>query len=110
SVDVSLLRTVPGPSGIALITVDERGENTIVVAPGANATVTALTAAERAAVAAADVLVCQLEVPVELLAAIDLLVVNEREAAIVVGGDDPLVPRLVVTLGAAGARYADRSG
>ncbi|KAB7790351.1 ribokinase [Bifidobacterium leontopitheci] len=35
--DVSQLITVDGPSGATLITVDAHGENTIVVAPGANA-------------------------------------------------------------------------
>jgi ribokinase len=36
-VDVTSLRTVPGmPSGIAMITVDQAGENMITVAPGAN--------------------------------------------------------------------------
>src|SRR5687768_3236158 len=53
-VDVTALRTVPGPSGVALITVDATGENTIVVAAGANAALTALTGAERAVITAAD--------------------------------------------------------
>jgi ribokinase len=39
-VDVAHLRTDPAaPSGVALIAVDERGENTIIVSPGANARV-----------------------------------------------------------------------
>ncbi|NUT35366.1 MAG: ribokinase [Hamadaea sp.] len=63
--DLSLLRTEPGPSGVALIAVDDAGENFIVVAPGANAKVTALTEADRVAIAAADALVLQLEIPVE---------------------------------------------
>jgi ribokinase len=139
-VDVSRLRTVPGPSGVALIAVDDAAENQIVVAPGANASVTGLTEPDRAAIAAADVLLCQLEIPLpavveaaaaasfvilnaapvrplpaELLDAVDLLVVNESEAAGLVEGGAPeellaLVPRVVVTLGAAGAAYADRAG
>ncbi|UGQ14417.1 ribokinase [Yinghuangia sp. ASG 101] len=36
-VDTALVTTDAGPSGVALITVDERGENTITVSPGANA-------------------------------------------------------------------------
>ena len=40
----------PGPSGVALIAVDDAGENQILVAPGANADARALTDAELAAV------------------------------------------------------------
>jgi ribokinase len=64
-VDTARLRVVDGPSGVALIAVDDAGENMIVVAPGANAAVTGLTAADRVAITAADVLMCQLEVPIE---------------------------------------------
>jgi ribokinase len=143
-VDVSALRTVPGPSGVALIAVDERAENTIVVVPGANGTVTALSEVDRRAIEGADVLLCQLETPLdavlsaaghargagvrvllnaaparvlpsELLALVDLLVVNEHEAAIVAGSPEveallALVPQVVLTLGAAGAVYASRTG
>src|SRR5207245_2902209 len=65
----SLLRVVYGASGVALILVDGSGENMIVVAPGANAALTSLTGPELAAVAEADVLLLQLEVPVETVAA-----------------------------------------
>ncbi|WP_433534078.1 ribokinase [Micromonospora sp. CA-249363] len=149
-VDVRGLRTVAGPSGVALIAVDANAENFIVVAPGANATLTELDADDRATIAAADVLLLQLEVPLpavtraaawaradgttvvlnaapaatlptELLDLVDVLVVNEHEAAVVAGvtSDDPpvlldallkLVPRVVLTLGARGAAYADRHG
>lgn len=151
-VDVTQLRTVSGPSGVALIAVDDAAENLIVVAPGANATLTSLTGPDRAAVTTADVLLCQREVPLaavteaavagrqagtvvilnaapagplpaELLAAVDVLVVNEHEAAAVAGSvadsvDEAAlfgallarVPRVVLTLGARGARYADRDG
>jgi ribokinase len=148
-VDLRGLRSVPGPSGVALITVDEAAENSIVVAPGANGELNGLDEEDRAAVAAADVLLCQLEIPLatvaeaaaaahtggtvvvlnaaparvlpaELLDAVDILVVNEGEAAVVSerdGSPDELltallvaVPRVVLTLGARGARYADRDG
>ncbi|HTJ36277.1 MAG TPA: ribokinase [Dactylosporangium sp.] len=149
-VDVRGLRTADGPSGVALITVDAAAENCIVVAPGANATLTVLDPADRAAIAAADVLLLQLEIPLtavaeaagaaraagttvvlnaapaaqlppDLLALIDVLVVNEHEAAVVAGrtGAGPdglldalleLVPRVVLTLGARGAAYGDRDG
>jgi ribokinase len=157
-VDTSLLRVVYGASGVALIVVDDAGENSIVVAPGANAAFTALTGPELAAIAAADVLLCQLEIPMGtataacaaaheagtrvvlnaapartlpggLLAAVDLLVLNEVEARVLApvapvsvdAGDYPepvelldalleQVPRVVVTRGASGAWYADREG
>ncbi|MEU8301785.1 ribokinase [Micromonospora sp. NPDC048909] len=149
-VDVRGLRTVPGASGVALIAVDRDAENFIVVAPGANGALTELDAADRSAIAAADVLLLQLEVPLstvvraadwaraegatvvlnaapaavlpaQLLELVDVLVVNEHEAAVVAGvfSDDPpvlldalleLVPRVVLTLGARGAAYGDRRG
>lgn len=90
-------------TGIAMIAVDDDGENQIVVAPGANRRLTP----ERVAVPQADAMICQLEVPVdtlretarqfdgflcinlapvcdvpdELIARADLVVVNEIEAA-----------------------------
>jgi ribokinase len=55
-------------SGVALITVDARGENEIVVASGANATVTGLDIkAAEAAFAAADLVLVQLEIPIEAI-------------------------------------------
>nr|WP_221375890.1 ribokinase [Actinoplanes polyasparticus] len=145
-VDMQHVRTSYGPSGVAVIMVDRDGENSILVAPGANNTFVGLTEAEQAAIAAGDVLLCQQEIPVEtvvaaaraarsggtrmilnaaparelpdeLLADIDLLVVNEVEALMVAGGDSidvpkllSMVPRVVLTLGGSGSRYADREG
>jgi ribokinase len=112
------LRTVPGPSGIAQIVVDGEGHNAIVVVPGANGTVTALTPQDEAAIGAAGALLLQLELPLpgvlagaraarargvrtvltpapaqplpdELLAVTDLLVPNEHEAAALSGERDP---------------------
>ncbi len=58
------------PSGIALIGVDDDGDNAIVVSPGANARVTAADVAAAArAVAGAEVVLLQLEVPVEAVTA-----------------------------------------
>ncbi|MBM7366602.1 ribokinase [Gordonia hydrophobica] len=54
--------SVTGPTGVAAITVDSTGENTIVVVPGANDALT-LTADDRRVIAASDVLLLQLEVP-----------------------------------------------
>ncbi|MEH1053824.1 ribokinase [Micromonospora sp. CPCC 206171] len=145
-VDTGQLRVVYGASGVALIMVNAAGENAILVTPGANTAFTGLTAGELDAVREADVLVAQLEIPVEtvtaaalaareagtrvilnaaparqvpaeLLAAVDLLVVNEPEAQALTGRgrDEPqalleLVPRAVLTLGGEGAWYGDRDG
>src|SRR5215831_16367241 len=68
-IDVTGLRAIPGAvSGLALITVDPAGENSIAVAPGANGL------AGEAEVAAAfaqpcDVLVLSAEIPAPALAA-----------------------------------------
>lgn len=115
-VDVSAVESAEAPTGVALITVDELGENTIVVASGANALLTpARVDAAAAAIREADVLLMQLEAPVaavtraaeiareagvavmlnaapaphdpheplpdDLIAAVDILIVNEGEAA-----------------------------
>ncbi len=133
-VHLEQLRRLPGPTGIAVITVDDDAENTIVVAPGANGLLTGLTDDDVRVITAADMLVLQLEVPVEtvtaaakvaaaagvpvllnpspaqqlsadLLAAVTILVVNEGEAASIGTAGLVLVPHLVTTQGAAGARY-----
>jgi ribokinase len=145
-VDTRHVRTSYGASGVAVIMVDRAGENSILVSPGANSTFTRLTADERRAIEGADVLVCQQEIPPEtvleaaqaaraggtrmvlnaapartlapeLLAAVDLLVVNEVEAQAITGHPEPdmdalltVVPRVVLTLGGEGAWYAERDG
>jgi ribokinase len=62
-VDLSSVRTVDEPTGVALILVDSAGENVIAVIPGANGTLTPTTAAALD-FHAGDALVLQLEVPV----------------------------------------------
>lgn len=52
------------PSGSAVIAVDAAGENTIVVAPGANALLTMESSQAQAIVSDSDVLLLQLEIPV----------------------------------------------
>jgi ribokinase len=130
-VDLSLVSSTDTPTGTAIITVDDSGENSIVVAPGANGELSLSDAAARV-VAAAKVVLAQLEIPFptvrataaassyfilnaapaaelpdELLADVDLLVVNETEAEAIGGADRAAllkkVPAAVVTLGAAGA-------
>ncbi|WP_127128483.1 ribokinase [Georgenia sp. SYP-B2076] len=139
-------------TGTALISVTADGENAIIVAPGANSL---LTVDDRAAarLAQADVVLAQLEVPLETVLAaararrrgavfalnaapsrdlpadvwaeVDLLIVNEHEAADLArttGGEQSAaeaptelamallarVPAVVITLGAAGALVAER--
>lgn len=58
------LITVAGRSGNAVVIVDSRGENIIVVAPEANGRLTLDGAALRSLVANSDVLLLQLEIPV----------------------------------------------
>ncbi|HEY6279764.1 MAG TPA: PfkB family carbohydrate kinase [Streptosporangiaceae bacterium] len=169
AVDATGVRAVPGvTSGLALITVDEAGENAIAVAAGANAMAGDAEAAAAFA-APCDVLVLSAEIPVTVIAAVldrarsagvrcvlnlapapagaaallatgvDWLVVNEQEAAVVLGhpvpgpagphagaGGDAAGPggvaaavadlaglgarQVVITLGAAGAAVGGTSG
>ncbi|MEY2847955.1 MAG: hypothetical protein RI885_620 [Actinomycetota bacterium] len=63
-----LLRRVDAPTGKAFIVVDGEGENSIIVASGANAQVGALTEADRRAVGGASVLLLQWELPLSVVA------------------------------------------
>ncbi|WP_330232419.1 ribokinase [Nocardia sp. NBC_00508] len=132
------LRTVAGPSGIATIVVDGDGENSIIVVGGANARMTELSEDDLAAIAEADILLCQLEVPIETVSAaarharahatrvvlnpspvrrlpaelwsdVDVAVVNSGEAE-QLGADLDPVPHVVMTRGAAGADYRGPDG
>jgi ribokinase len=155
NVDLAGVRRVPAPTGVALIHVEASGENCITVVPGANAHADP-TAIPESSLGAATTLVLQLEVPLPavaaaakhahargarvvlnaapaqalaegLLAAVDVLVVNEHEASTVAAGLAlPPAPEafaecfhrrfrsaVVITLGArgvvavaAGVRYA----
>lgn len=151
-VDTASVRVGASPTGVALIQVDAAGQNTIVVSAGANAE---LAPDDLEAVhMAADVVVLQLEVPLGTvmaaaargraagavvilnlaparkldpaeLADVTHLVVNEHEAATLLGAESTvvtnspadaaerltrLVPNAVVTLGAHGAAWAAREG
>jgi ribokinase len=69
-VDVSLVRVVSGvPTGHALITVDQTGGNSIVVVAGANACVVADDLSVLDSVGPDDVVLLQLEVPLEVVIA-----------------------------------------
>ena len=61
-IDISRLNVVERPTGRALIVVDQDGENTIVVIPGANATVEAPEVLPQSVVVLA-----QLEIPIDVV-------------------------------------------
>lgn len=114
------------PTGVALIAVDAKGENLIVVAPGANAGF----APAGLGAAVEDALICQLELPIatvalavasargfvavnlapaaevppEVFDRADLIVVNEAEAAFYGERLHSTHGLVAVTLGARGAR------
>ena len=126
-IDVSGVVVEDGESGVALIVVDDQGENMIVVAPGANGRLSA----DDVVVGEADAVLCQLEIPIdaviaaaeqasffclnaapagpvpaELLHRADLVIVNRYEL-------DALVetPQLTaLTLGAEGAVLLEHGG
>jgi ribokinase len=65
-VDTTFVSAVPGSSGVALITTGRRGENNIVVVPGANGLLTPqLVEKASAALRGAGFLLAQLEIPLE---------------------------------------------
>jgi ribokinase len=68
-VDTAYVNTVEGPSGVALITTGQRGENNIVVVPGANGQLTP-ESLEKATplLERAGSLLTQLEIPLETVA------------------------------------------
>ncbi len=66
-VDVRAVQQISGPSGVALIAVDEGGENTIIVSPGANGKLTPEYISEDLFDGVALVLM-QLEIPLETVA------------------------------------------
>ena len=68
NVDISAVQFVSEPTGRALIGVSDDGENSIIVVPGANHAIT-IGDIERNAkiIASAKVLLCQLEVPLEVV-------------------------------------------
>ena len=65
-VDLSTVEEIEGSTGLAVITVSDDGENSIIVVSGANASVDAdFVAARREAVAEADIVLLQGEIPVQ---------------------------------------------
>jgi ribokinase len=65
-VNTEHLRASDGASGVASIIVDDAGNNSIVVVPGANGTVdSAFVDAHRSIIQKADILLLQLEIPID---------------------------------------------
>ncbi|KRB43321.1 PfkB family carbohydrate kinase [Terrabacter sp. Root181] len=133
-VDTSAVSTSgDAPTGTAFITVDEQGENSIIVVAGANGERDRSLVAQAGRLGPGDVLLCSLEVhldtvadaaraahsagarvvlnlapyaglPSDVIALADPVVVNESEMRAL--ADSDLVPQsLLVTFGAAGARW-----
>jgi ribokinase len=152
-VDLGHVSELPdAPTGVALITVDPRGENVIVVSPGANARLDAAGVEEAGPeLGAARVCLLQLEVPLEVVAraaelasgtvvlnpaparelpdalmrAVDVLVPNRGELALLAGAEEEpealadvaalaraieWPETIVVTLGAEGALLVTAGG
>ena len=129
---------MPGPSGTAIVVVDANAENTIIVAPGANGHVTPDAAPARRVIADSDVLLTQLEIPVQAAVAAAqqahsagaVVIVNasparqdKRSLVQLAAAADVVIANeaeanewpwrpthLVVTLGARGARYIGADG
>ena len=125
--------SVPGPSGSAAIIVDAAAENTIVVAPGANAHLGVESADVQAVIAESDVVLMQLEIPIPTAVAAaqvardagavvivnaspagakphDLLALSELADVVVVNEAEARewhwpVPNLVITRARRGASY-----
>lgn len=119
-IDVSGVMVTPSPSGMAFITVDGEGNNTILVYPGANGDLTSpwisghaetiresrvlllqletpaeasLTAASIASAAGVTVIFDPAPVsafPEELYRHVDIITPNEHEMALLTGTDDPV--------------------
>ena len=126
NVDTTALQTVEVSTGRALIGVGDDGENSIIVVPGANHAITVGEIQQNArTISSARVLLCQLEVPIEvvqtafslagtdtlrilnpapavpltseLLALVDVIIPNEHELKLL-GGADALFKHGIKTI------------
>jgi len=71
------------PSGIALIMVNQKGENCITVAPGANASLLPADIGIVKVIAAAEIILMQLEIPMETIAAVVKIAKLNRQKVII---------------------------
>ncbi len=100
-IDVRGLKAVEDPTGVALIVVDERGQNLIAVASGANERVRAR--------GRYDIAVCQLETPWELPRA-ELVILNPAPAmAVPLAGVDWVIPNELEAEQLTGERTVERA-
>jgi ribokinase len=120
NINCSSLSTIRGSTGSAFIGVDSQGENQIVVIPGANTALTAPSVKmQRSRIAVSKAMLVQMEIPLDTVLAaigianetsvpailnaspiradfpwgevtIDVLIVNEKEAAQIFGVTDPV--------------------
>lgn len=100
-IDISYVFTdSKNPSGVALITVDARGENCIVVASGANAhLMPADISKAQEAVCNADILLVQLEIPMETVEYVaDIAWKNQKRVILNPAPAQPLSPQLLQCL------------
>lgn len=127
-IDVGAVTAVESAeSGVAFVTVDDAGSNSIVVYPGANDTFT-IDETSRSLISAANVVLLQLEIPTptvadvvstatgtvvlnaaparvlaqEVLGRVDVLIVNETEHTAVVEGFKTRARTVITTLGERG--------
>ncbi|MGI5156370.1 ribokinase [Microbispora sp. CA-102843] len=68
-VDTAGLRVVPGPSGVAHIVVQDGGDNSIIVVPGANGAVTGPAGRDAEVIGRSGALLLQLELPMDAVVA-----------------------------------------
>lgn len=65
-IDTTWIRSLPGPSGVAIVAVDDAGENSIMVVPGSNGLLTPSQIDESIrAIQETDWVVLQLEIPID---------------------------------------------
>src|SRR5690625_1557602 len=116
-IDMAGVRVQPGKSGVAFISVDDQGQNTIIVSPGANTAITEETLEARD-FEGASVVLLQMEIPLggvreairlgkaagakvllnlapamhlppAELQGVDILILNETEASVLAGAESP---------------------
>ena len=88
-VNVALVRVLTSGTGRAVVAIDEAGENSIIVIPGANAELESLTEADETAISAADVVLLQLENGTSIVAE-TIAVARQHGVTVVLNAAPPL--------------------